>query len=337
MQRSPSPSRATRITAILTVILFAALIGSCSSTGSDEPADAAPEQGFPVTLTHAFGTITIEQRPQRIVTLGEDLDTLAALGITPVAYAPTAPGYTHDVPYLKDRIDLSAAQVLDGAELGEFKIEQIAAAQPDLILASNFYGMSDLYAELSKIAPTLAYQQGWGETSWQEMSLTIGRAVGDEPGARDAVAETEQYLAELKGGLPALQDKTIASAYYHTSGTFAANPRSASMDKYLALGMRVNPPLLKALPAGSTDNSVSRERMDTTLNADVLILSFGSEALRAELTADPIFQQLTAVKSGTVYDNDPSDALPTFAGNSPTLLNIVWLLEQQRETLAKVR
>jgi iron complex transport system substrate-binding protein len=337
MQHSPIPSGPPRIIAILTVTLFAVLIGGCSSTTADQPAGAAPEQGFPVTLTHAFGTITIEQRPQRIVTLGEDLDTLAALGITPVAYAPTAPGYTDDVPYLKDRIDLSGAQVLDGAELGEFKIEQIAAAQPDLILASNFFGMPELYDELSKIAPTLAYQKGWGETTWQETSLTIGRAVGDEAGAREAVADTEQYLAELKRSLPDLQGKTIAGAYYHTSGTFAANPRSASMDKYLALGMRVNPALLKALPEGSTDNSVSRERMDTALNADVLILSFGSDALRAELESDPIYRQLTAIRNDTVYYNDPNDRLPTFAGNNPTLLNIVWLLEQQRGTLAKVR
>ena len=337
MQHSPSPSGATRITAIVTVILFAVLIGGCTSTAADEPAGAVPERGFPLALTHAFGTITIEHRPQRIVTLGEDLDTLAALGIAPVGYAPTAPGYTDDVPYLKDRIDLSGAQVLDGAELGEFKIEQIAAAQPDLILASNFYGMPDFYAELSKIAPTLAYQKGWGETSWQDQSLTIGRAVGDEDRARAAVAETEQYLAELKQSLPALQGKTVAGAYYHTSGTFAANPRSASMDKYLALGMQVNPPLLKALPEGSTDNSVSRERMDTALNADFLILSFGSEALRAELAADPIYRRLTAIKNDTVYYNDPNDRLPTFAGNNPTLLNIVWLLEQQRETLARLR
>lgn len=337
MQHSPKSPGASGIAAILTVILFAVLISGCNSTAAEEPAEAAPDQGFPVTLTHAFGSITIERKPQRIVTLGEDLDTLAALGITPVAYAPDAPGYTDDVPYLKDRIDLSGAEVLDGAELGEFKIEQIAAAQPDLILASNFYGMPKLYDELSKIAPTLAYQKGWGETTWQDLSRTIGRAVGDEAGAERAVAESEQYLTDLKADLPALEGKTIAAAYYYASGTFASNPHSASMDKYLALGMKINPALLKAKPKGSPENTVSREQMDTVLNADFLILSFDTATLRAELVEDPIYQRLTAVKNKTVLINEPGDALPKFAGNNPTLLNIPWLLEQQRPTLAKLR
>ncbi len=334
MQHSPKSPGASGIAAILTVILFAVLISGCNSTAAEEPAEAAPDQGFPVTLTHAFGSITIEHKPQRIVTLGEDLDTLAALGITPVAYAPDAPGYTDDVPYLKDRIDLSGAEVLDGAALGEFKIEQIAAAQPDLILASNFYGMPKLYDELSKIAPTLAYEKGWGETTWQDLSRTIGRAVGDEAGAVQAVAETEQYLTDLKADLPALEGKTIAAAHY-TPRDFASNP--FGVDGQIPRARDVNPALLRAKPKGSPENIVSREQMDTVLNADFLILSFDTAALRAELVGDPIYQRLTAVKNKTVLINEPGDALPKFAGNNPTPLNIPWLLEQQRPTLAMLR
>lgn len=326
------------LAAVITTVLITVLAAACSTTatGGTGTDPSAAEAGFPVRLTHAFGTITVEQRPQRIVTLGEDLDTLAALGITPVAYAPTAPGYTDDVPYLKDRIDLSGATVLDGAETGEFKIEQIAAAAPDLILASNFYGMPDLYDELSKIAPTLAYATGWGETNWQDLSVTIGGAVGEEDRARAAVAETENYLTDLRKSLPAIEGKTVAGAYYHSSGTFASNPHSASMQKYTAIGLRVNPALLEALPPESKVNSVSRETMEV-LDADFLILSFGSDGLRAELEADPLFQRLKAVRQGTVYLNDPADDLPKFAGNNPTLLNIVWVLEQQKELLAKLR
>ncbi len=137
--------------------------------------------------------------------------------------------------------------------------------------------------------------------------------------------------------IPALEGKTVAGAYYYASGTFAANPHSASMDKYLALGMVVHPPLLKAKPEGSPENTVSREQMDTVLNADYLTLSFDTVALRTELVEEPIYQQLTAVKNETVQINEPGDALPKFAGNNPTLLNIPWVLDQQRETLARLR
>lgn len=288
-----------------------------------------------MTIRHAFGETTIEEPPTRIVTLGEDLDTLAALGITPVGYAPTAPGYTDDVPYLADGIDLSGSEVLEGADTGEFSLEQVAALRPDLILGTNLFNMDKLYGTLSQIAPTIGYETGWGETSWQEMSVTVGRAVGDEAGARAAVADTEDYLADLRAELPGLEGKSVASVYYFASGTFAANPRSASMDKYAALGMHVSPTLLELLPEGASDNSVSMERIEA-LDADYLVVSFGGPTLRNELESDPLYQGLDVVKRGNVHENDPADSLPTFAGNNPTLLNIPWLLDQEKEDLAKV-
>lgn len=325
--------RPARLAASLTIMILTVVATACGNTPTNSPA-AADEQDevFPVTLQHALGSITIEEQPKRIVTLGEDLDTLAAVGVTPVAYAPIAPGYTDDVPYHQGKIDLSDATVLDAQGSGEFSIEEIAAAQPDLILASNYYGIDKLYPELSRIAPTLAYEKGWGETGWAEMSITIGTAIGHEQEVRDAVAETEQYLRNLKAELPGLEGKAVVGAYYHAAGTFASNPRSASMSKYEALGMEVSPKLLAEKPEGATDNSVSLERIDV-LDADLLILSFGSDTLRKQLENSPLYQNLGAVRHGAVHHNDPSDALPTFAGNGPTVLNVVWILDQQREAL----
>ena len=322
-----------RLAAALTILILTVVASACGQASADAPTAAGDQDGaFPVTLKHALGSITIEEKPERIVTLGEDLDTLAAVGVTPVAYAAIAPGYTDDVPYHQGKIDLSQATVLDASGSGEFSIEEIAAAKPDLILASNYFGIDKLYPELSKIAPTLAYEKGWGETGWAEMSITIGRAIGHEQEARDAVAETETYLKELKAGLPGLEGKAVVGAYYYASGTFASNPRSASMSKYEALGMKVAPKLLAEKPEGATDNSISLERIDV-LDADLLILSFGSDSLRKQLESSPLYQNLGAVQHGAVHHNDPSDALPTFAGNGPTVLNVGWILEQQREAL----
>lgn len=319
----------------VSALLVIALTG-CAGSRAGEPADETGSEtaGFPLILTHALGEATIESKPERIVTLGEDLDTLAALGIVPVGYVPVAPGYTDDVPYQADRIDLSGAEVLQGASAEEYSVEQIAALQPDLILATNLYGVDAIYEQLAAIAPTVAYEKGWGESSWQDLSRTIGQAVGEADAAEAAVAETEQYLADLRAELPGLEGLTVAGAFYHTAGTFAANPHSASMDKYTALGMAVKPELLEAVVEGSGDNSVSLEEIQV-LDADVLFLSFGSADLQAELEGSQLYQNLAAVKAGTAYVNDPADSLPTFAGNQPTLLNIVWLLDQQHDTLAK--
>lgn len=324
-----------RIVALLALV---AMVAACAAATDRSPDSSTAEDGgrFPITITHAFGTATIESPPERIVTMGEDLDTLAALEITPVGYAPTAPGYDDEVPYLRDKVDLSDSEILEGAETGEFNVGQIAQLHPDLILASNLAPMDDsLYRILSKMAPTLAYTEGWGQTSWQDMSRTIGRAVGQEAKADRAVAATDRYLANLETELPGLQGKTVAGAYYYGTGTFAANPRSASMSKYTDLGMRVSSELLTALPKGSDTNTISMERIDV-LDTDFLVISFGSVALRRELMNNPLFRSLDVVKAGHVYEIDTSDALPTFAGNAPTLLNIPWLLDQEKQLLTKV-
>lgn len=320
---------------------FAALILALTGCGSAQPGAADGAGGpsaaqFPVTLKHAFGATRIDRTPQRIVTLSEDLDTLAALGITPVGYAPTAPGYTNNVPYLKSRIDLSKSKALDGADSGQFNLEQIAALRPDLILATNLAFIDKAkYDALTRIAPTLPYAVGWGKTPWQEVSATIGKAVGRESQARAAVAQTTRYLSGLKTQYPGLAGKTVASVYYFQSGTFATNPRSASMSKYLDLGMRVKPELLQAMPPDAKTNTISLERIDL-LDADYLLVSVGSPGLAKELAANALYQKLKVVQRGHVHLVNPTDALPTYAGNSPTLLNIPWILDGQKATLAKV-
>lgn len=52
--------------------------------------------------------------------------------------------------------------------------------------------------------------------------------------------------------------------------------------------------------------------------------------------ADPLYESLAVVQAGHVYENPTDDRLPTFAGNNPTLLNIPYLLEQQKDILTEV-
>lgn len=326
-----SRRRALAGLAALTGALGAAACTPTAPSATTPSSSGSATGGFPVTLAHALGTTTIPAKPQRIVTLNEDLDTLVAIGVAPVGYGPVAPGWTTNVPYHQGLVDLGAATVLTGDSIENLSMEQVASLAPDLILASNSFGLDKVYGALSRIAPTLGYEKGWGQTSWQDMSRTVGTAIGESAKVAAAIARSEQSVASLKAELPGLAGKTVASAFYHTAGTFACNPRSASMAKYLALGMQVDPKLLEH-SARSTNNSISLENIDL-LDADVLFLSFGSAALQTELTKSPIYQGLKAVRTKAVQISDPTNTLARFAGNNPTLLNVPWALEQSRPAL----
>lgn len=44
------------------------------------------ESAFPVTIEHKFGSVTIAEEPQRVVSIGfTEQDPLLAVGVTPVA------------------------------------------------------------------------------------------------------------------------------------------------------------------------------------------------------------------------------------------------------------
>jgi len=81
-------SRRTTLAALTAVT---ALTLTACGGGSDEPAaegsSTAADGAFPVTIPNAFGETTIESEPQRVVVTGyTDVDTVLALGVTPVAF-----------------------------------------------------------------------------------------------------------------------------------------------------------------------------------------------------------------------------------------------------------
>lgn len=79
----------------------------------------------------------------------------------------------------------------------EFDIETIAAAQPDLIIAFNNAIDSDVYAQLSAIAPTALHdadQTDW-VLPWQEVTTRIGSSVGLPTADEQEVARVEELVS----------------------------------------------------------------------------------------------------------------------------------------------
>ncbi|CAO5157055.1 iron-siderophore transport system substrate-binding protein [Frankia sp. AiPs1] len=316
---------------------IAALVvaAGCGSSGSDgdsgggATASAGTAQGsFPVTLKNKFGTTVITSQPKRIIALSFEEDTLATLGITPIAYAKDEYGADADLPWLKGKLDLSKSTPL--ATSGDLNLEKIASLHPDLILATNFYSLADYYDRLSKIAPVVGYTEDAGIATWQENSLLIGKAVGREADAQKAIDATQKVINGVKTDLPGIAGKTFAYAYYYEPGGLAVidDPKTVSVQLYTDLGMKISP----SVTANVKDRSLSMEKIGA-LDADFLLIGYATPALKTEMNANKLFTDIPAVKAGRVLQ---VDAFTAGVVNNPTILNIPWQLDQLKPTLTKV-
>jgi iron complex transport system substrate-binding protein len=309
--------------------LVAALLvlAGCAGPAPEEAPAAAPAPGFPVTIEHALGTTTIPAPPTRIVALSYEEDVLSRIGVAVVGRTENyyAPGSL--LPWQEGAVDPAAVPLGGPAGL---QLERIAALDPDLILATNYYELETVYEGLSAIAPTVGYRTGWGEATWQDTARVVGRAVGQEAAVEQRIGEVDGGVAALAAELPGLSGKTFSSVFYHDAGQFTVdtNPAGHTAKLLGQLGMVMSPRIV----AEVRNRSLGAEQMGL-IDADLVRLGFATDGLRAELTASPLFQALPAVRDGRVYE---SDVFGATAGNNPTMLNVPWQLERQRDVLERV-
>ena len=312
------------VAALLVVTACSAPAGPASSAESAEPAPAA---GFPVTIEHALGTTTIPAPPTRIVALSFEEDVLSQVDVAVVGRTENyyAPGALQ--PWQEGHVDpgIVALGGPDGLDL-----EKVAALEPDLILATNYYELENVYGGLSAIAPTVGYRTGWGEATWQDTARVIGRAMGKQAEVEQRVGEVDGSVAALAAELPGLSGKTFSSVFYHDAGQFAVdtNPEGHTAKLLGQLGMVMSPRIV----AEVVNRSLGAEQVGL-IDADLVRLGYASDVLRAQLTASPLFGAVPAVRDGRVFE---SDVFGATAGNNPTLLNVPWQLEQQRPVLERV-
>jgi iron complex transport system substrate-binding protein len=308
-----------------TVAALLVAAGCAAPTTATPAAPAAA--GFPVTIEHALGTTTIPAPPTRIVALSFEEDVLSQVGVAVVGRTDNfyAPGTLY--PWQEGEVD--AAVVPLGGPDG-LDLEKVAALAPDLILATNYYELENVYEGLSAIAPTVAYRTGWGEATWQDTSRVIGSAVGKEAEVERRIGEVDRSVAALAAELPGLAGKTFSAVFYHDAGQFSVdtNPEGHTAKLLGQLGMVMSPRIV----AEVQNRALGAERIGL-IDADLVRLGYASDQLRAQLTASPLYQAVPAIRDGRVFE---SDVFGATAGNNPTLLNVPWQMEQQRAVLERV-
>src|SRR3712207_6324738 len=126
---------AHRGAALLATALVVTSCGSGDDSGSGTESGGAvsgSSEAFPVTVGTAFGDVTVEEEPARVVALGwSDAETALALGVQPVGASDwLAFGGEGVGPWAEGRYD-EAPEIIETLEPS---LEAVAALQPDLIL-----------------------------------------------------------------------------------------------------------------------------------------------------------------------------------------------------------
>lgn len=280
---------------------------------------------YPLTITHSLGTIELAEQPQRVVALGpSDIATVYGLGITPVAISAD--------PYAADGVwrwlgDLYDAEQTELLAYNEPSFEQIVGLQPDVILANGLYNIADIYDSLSEIAPTTAPATTSLGDTWQEQTLLIGRVFGLEAEAQALVDETERRIAAVQENYPAVAGKTFSLSYLHSTDALGSiySQNDYAVQFFQELGFVLTPPLAElAEREGGIQAALSLETLNM-IDADLVVLAFGSPEVQAAYEANPIYQQLSAVQEGRVVVVDLSTVTQL---RGPNVLGIRWVLEQ---------
>jgi iron complex transport system substrate-binding protein len=333
-------SRRKNLRALLVAVAASALslgLVACGNVqdASTQPSATAPADAsaFPVSITHKFGTTTIDKAPSRVVVIGtssDDLDAALALGVTPIAYF-TKSGSDGVPTYLQGKLDPAKTKIINAAN--GVNAEEVGSLTPDLILASSDYGLDQEYPNLSKIAPTVGYANDWGTQTWQEHVQVAAKALGKSAEAQNVINTTQATIDKAKADYPEAAGKTFTASVGNTSGKVftLVSQQDFAVQLIQSLGLKLSPVVADASKneSGSPTGTLTPEQYDK-LAADLVVIAFTSPDLQQAFENN---QLVANVKKGNylVVDMETISAL-----RYPTVYGIPWVLSKLTPALSKL-
>lgn len=325
----------TRFAAVsVTAVLASGLLAACGTSSGSDKADAPAGAGFPVKIKNTFGTTEIKSEPKKIVTLGFNAqDVVYALGETPVGMPKYTYGANKDgvMPWDEKYHDPAKTKLISATSDGKPAFEEIAALNPDVILAPYDGFDEATYKTLTKIAPTVAYPDQPWQTTWQDQTTLIGKAIGKSDEAAELVEETEALVAKTAKEHPEFADKSLSVAYFGSKLVNIYLPTDPRVQILNGLGFENASGVEKI--AAKTDKSkffadLSWENVSDA-DADVVV-GYVDDLEVGGLPASS--KSLTAVKNDSALILDDTQVI---AGLSqPTVLSVQWTLDRILDDLA---
>lgn len=163
---------------------------------------------------------------------------------------------------------------------------------------------------------------------WREATTVAGDILGRSDDAKSLIEDAEQAFTDAKENHPALDGATGAFGQISEQGLAMVTGDADPANVFLTdLGI-VIPEEIKAASLNGSRAFISEENTDL-LNTDLLYMwSVGVEAKDVPTTVKG-WDQLTPVKNGTAFLADTDAAM---AISNPTILSVVWELEQLEDT-----
>jgi iron complex transport system substrate-binding protein len=157
---------------------------------------------FPRAVEHDGGSTTLDDPPERVVSIEgtTSLDMLLLMGVT-----PAAGGADYEDPF---RIAPWQAALTNGdreapgfdliAKRPEVNIEQIAGAQPDLIISQSGW-IEDILAPVEAIgAPIVVFDWTDDKVDWRDNVRIVGEAVGRDACVDEIISKVEDKIDETR-------------------------------------------------------------------------------------------------------------------------------------------
>ncbi len=262
-------NRAARL-ALLLAAVFAFFGCGAGEAEGGEPASS----GGTRTAEHGLGETEVPENLERVVTFLSAADVALAVGVEPVAVDDE----TAQFEYLTDRLE----GVETFGSISEPYLEKIATLEPDLIIGPDVV-VEQVYDELSQIAPTVGVE--FGEAKAQDFQEAMNDRLGETE-----VATMRASPENLRFDLPGI---FIGDVTYNDTGL--------------------------PIPPGPREPAENPEDYTLEISKEQFGLAEGSDALFvwnvtgepekdereiAEVTNDPLFRRLEAVRNGNVYTMD---------------------------------
>ncbi len=311
---------------------LAALVGCSSddpSTGSKSTGNASAGS-FPVTMSHALGTATIEQAPQRVVTIGQGAaEALISLDVYPVGVETSTWGADKDghLPWNREAFE-KAGQPLPALFAGgeQLDVEAIAELEPDLILAPWSGITQEQYDQLAAFCPTVAYEKTAWTTTWDGEIRTIAKALGRPSDGDRVISDLKKTLADAAAQHPGWKDITFSYIYTQGPGTLGIfRPTEQRVEMVSMLGLTVDP-IIDSIAAndGSDWALIGLENADKLKDSDLIFTWYVDAATKKQVTSQRLYSSIPAIERGSVVA--PSDEQLVTAMSMINPLTVPWCL-----------